>query len=446
LCASKIVSKRKAPGGPPPELPFNVDDPSAWEAALGARGWGSLFLPVYTDKKTGQRKTASKWWLSWGHQGKRFKECTGTSDEKKAEEYRKAKYIEVHAGRMPWQPQPELTVRDLLGRAMLKARLKGRALHPIEEAHARLLGEPTKPKTDKPLTDYSKVARRRVAAVHLGHGPHMPADRVTEDVIDAYTSARIAQGYTPATVNRDLAQLKHAYMLAWKARDPYGNSLVRRVPNFEWLEESDPRRVFTNEAEHQAIRSRLPECLQGLADFHRVTGWRKTEPLRITMDRIDTVDGLILLDPKETKAKRWRDPWPYRLHPVLNAVVEKQLAMKRRLEVERGIIIRTLFFWEDGSPILEWDAQWRKACKGAGLPGRRIHDYRRAAARDALKATGDRKLARRLIGAKTDAIFDRYNVVEQEDVQDAVRKLARLQGDRGAVEQTVFPFEKKASG
>jgi hypothetical protein len=31
-------------------------------------------------------------------------------------------------------------------------------------------------------------------------------------------------------------------------------------------------------------------------------------------------------------------------------------------------------------------------------------------------------------------------------VQDAVRKLARLQGDRGAVEQTVFPFEKKASG
>jgi integrase len=440
------LSKRKAPAEPDQSNNANgVNDDEQWSAVLGVRGFGHLFLPVYTDKKTGERKTASKWWLSWSHDGKRFRECTGTSDAQKAEAFRRNKFAEIWAGRAPWEPQPELTLGGLLERALLKSRLKGRTMHPITEAHARLLGKVLPLSGRRRLSDLDKVARARVAAVKLGTGEHMLANRVTEDVIDAYTAARIGQGYSPATVNRDLAQLKHAFMLAWKAQDQYGNPLVRRVPNFEKLEESDPRRVFPTETVHRAIRAHLPECLQGFIDFVKVTGWRKSEPMKITMDRIDQVDGLILLDPKDVKARKYRDPWPYRGHALLNAVVERQLAMKRKLELQLGIIIPTLFFWPNGRPIKDVDYHWKRACRAAGFPGMRIHDWRRAAARDALKATGDRKLARRLIGVRTDAIFDRYAIVEAGDVLDAVHKLSRVQEDRGASEaQAVLMFEKKS--
>jgi integrase len=439
------LSKRKAPAEPDQSNNANgVNDDEQWSAVLGVRGFGHLFLPVYTDKKTGERKTASKWWLSWSHDGKRFRECTGTSDAQKAEAFRRNKFAEIWAGRAPWEPQAELSLGALLERAMLKARLKGRTLHPIEESHARLLGKCQALSGHRKASDLDHRARARVAAVKLGAGEHMLANRVTEDVIDAYTAARLGQGYSPATVNRDLAQLKHAFRLAWTSHDPYGNPLVRRVPNFEKLEESDPRRVFPTEAIHKAIRAQLPESLKGFIDFVRVTGWRKSEPMKITMDRIDQVDGLILLDPSDVKARKYRDPWPYREHPMLNAVVERQLAMKRKLELQLGVIIPTLFFWTNGRPIRDVDYHWKRACRAAGFPGMRLHDWRRAAARDALKATGDRKLARRLIGVRTDAVFERYQIVEGADVVEAVQKLARLQESRAAAEQTVMLFEKKS--
>jgi integrase len=415
-----------------------------WTAALGVRGFGSLFLPVYTDKKTGERKTSSVWWLKWGHDGKRFKESTKTSDKGKAEDYRKRKFAEIWGGRAPWEPRPDVTLGDILRRALQRAETRGKVLAPMRSATARLLGQP--PKIER-VTSRAKKERERVAAVRLGAGERMLANRVNEATIDAYMAARKAQGYSAATINRDLAQLRRAFNIAFKTVDEYGNPLVKRVPSFELLAEADPRMGFYSEAEFRAIRDRLPGCLPWLVDFYRTVGWRKREVLAITWARVDTVEGLIQLDPGDTKARSWRDPIPYREHPVLREVVEHMARLRRQVELARGRIVTHLFFRETGDPIRSFDDAWRAARKAAGLPNKSIHDFRRTAARDLAMALGDRKKARRVLGAKTDSIFDRYNVTTVDDMRDSMAKLARYQQDRGAVEQIVIPFEKKkASG
>ena len=74
--------------------------------------------------------------------------------------------------------------------------------------------------------------------------------------------------------------------------------------------------------------------------------------------------------------------------------------------------------------------------KVEGIPDPRytgliIHDLRRSAIKNLMKAGVNEKVAMKISGHKTRAVFDRYHIVDTEDVVDAMRRVQ----DHGLVSQ-----------
>jgi len=80
---------------------------------------------------------------------------------------------------------------------------------------------------------------------------------------------------------------------------------------------------------------------------------------------------------------------------------------------------------------------WQKACVAAGLgtltevdekadpryTGLIIHDLRRSAIKNLMKAGVNEKVAMKISGHKTRDVFDRYHIVDTEDVVEAMRRV-----------------------
>ena len=78
-----------------------------------------------------------------------------------------------------------------------------------------------------------------------------------------------------------------------------------------------------------------------------------------------------------------------------------------------------LVFHRDGIPIRRWRTAWRTACQAAGVPTRFLHDCRRTAARNLIRASVPERVAMLLTGHKTRAIFDRYNIINEQELLEA---------------------------
>ena len=65
-------------------------------------------------------------------------------------------------------------------------------------------------------------------------------------------------------------------------------------------------------------------------------------------------------------------------------------------------------------------------CQAAGVPTRFLHDCRRTAARNLIRASVPERVAMLLTGHKTRAIFDRYNIINEQELLDAGDQLGRL--------------------
>ena len=80
--------------------------------------------------------------------------------------------------------------------------------------------------------------------------------------------------------------------------------------------------------------------------------------------------------------------------------------------------------------VKSWRKAWNAACKLAGCPGRKPHDFRRTAVRNLTRAGVTDTIAMAVTGHRTRAVFDRYDITSEADLDDAAAKLQALVGTK----------------
>lgn len=351
------------------------------------------------------RKRGHTWWIRYYRNGRRFEESS------RSEKYTDAERL--------------LKIRE--GKIAEGA--------PISPAIGRLRFEEA---TADVVADYRINRKRSIRqlerriTLHLTpfFGGRRMVNLTTADV-RAYIARRQAANASNAEINRELAILKRAFRLAMQA----GKLLYR--PHIPMLEEHNVRTGFFERDEFEAVRSRLREYLRPVVTFAYLTGWRvPSEVLPLQWRQVDLKAGIVRLDPGATKNDEGRT-FPFgQVLPTLRDVLEHQRALTEQLERETGQIIPWVFH-RRGRCVRDFRNAWGKACEAAGCPGRIPHDFRRTAVRNLVRAGVPERVAMQLTGHKTRAVFDRYNIVSEADLQEGVRKLGAAL--TGTISGTIAP-------
>jgi integrase len=82
-----------------------------------------------------------------------------------------------------------------------------------------------------------------------------------------------------------------------------------------------------------------------------------------------------------------------------------------------------VFTRSSGTPVRDFRGTWEKATEKAGVKGLLFHDLRRTAARNLRKAGFAEGVIMKIGGWRTRSVFERYAIVSQADIADAIGKL-----------------------
>ena len=250
------------------------------------------------------------------------------------------------------------------------------------------------------------TARPRVEHLRSMFGG-MAAAAITTALITRYQLRRREASLAAASVNRETAALHRMFVIARRS------GLLTTIPVFPpRLRENPPRQGFFEFAEYHAIRQHLPAPYQDVLDFAYYSGWRRREITELTWDEVDWDGGVIRLDPARSKTRTGR---VLPLTQALRDVIERRRARRRTDS--------SLVFHKDGVTERAWKTCWRRACTAANLPGRYLHDCRRTAARNLVRAGVPERVAMTLLGHKTRSVFDRYNIVSERELYQASERL-----------------------
>jgi integrase len=221
-----------------------------------------------------------------------------------------------------------------------------------------------------------------------------------------------AGGCTPATVNRETQLLGQALRLA-QARQ-----LLPTAPSVRMLPEDNARQGFFERPDLEAVLAALPTYLQDFTRFAYLTGWRKGEIISLRWTDVDREAGAIRLRPEAAKTGRGRTVM---LESDLAELIDRRW-QARLFEKDGHVRVAALVFHRDGEPVGDFRKAWTTACRAAGVPDKLFHDLRRTAARNMVRAGVPERVAMTVTGHLTRSMFDRYNIVSEDDLRMAAQK------------------------
>ena len=232
-------------------------------------------------------------------------------------------------------------------------------------------------------------------------------ETITADAVRQYQMHRRTQGSEASTINRETSALSRMFQLAIR------RGQLERAPLFpNRLQENPPRQGFFEHAEFVKVRANLPASFQDVLDFAYYSGWRRNEILYLTWEEVDLSGGVIRLSPLRSKTRTGR---VLPISPPLRLVLERREALRQESHPR--------VFSRDGVPVRVWRHALRDACRAAKVPHRLLHDCRRTAARNLIRAGVPERIAMLLTGHKTRAVFDRYNIVNESELLQAGERL-----------------------
>ena len=319
------------------------------------------------------------YWIAYYHRGKEFRESSYSDSEKEARRLLKKRIGEAGTGRFTGVREERVTFEDL---------------------------------ANSLLTDYQVNRRRslrsaRLSISHLrGFFGLERANDITTDRVKAYAASRQREGAANASINRELAGLKRMFSLAVQ------DARLSTTPYIPTLEEDNARQGFIDHGAFISLRDNLPEYLRDPITFLYLSGWRLGEMKALEWRDTDLVGKVVHLRPEISKNKDGR------LLPLfgeLSEIIERAYA-RRRLDCP-------FVFQRSGDAIGDFRKAWSNAGKAAGLSPILVHDLRRTAVRNMVRAGIPDRIAMTLSGHKTRSIFDRYNIVSEADLAQATELL-----------------------
>jgi len=336
-------------------------------------------------------RRGNKYWIKYYRNGKPYIESSHSDKKEVAKRLLNTREGEIAKGELPGIYLDKVTFDDL-GKDLI---------------------------TDYRINKRKSVDRADLAVKHLskvfGGAKAVNIDTAS---IKTYIEGRMEAGMANASINRELAALKRMFRLGARCTP----AKVGMVPYIPMLRECNTRKGFFEHEDFLKLRDDLPDYLRPVVTFAYHTGWRKGEILNLTWDKVDLEQGIVRLDPGETKNDEARTVY---LNEELAAIMKAQ-HKKRRLGCP-------YVFHSGGQQIRNFQDAWRRACKRLGiqvrneksgqlLPGKLFHDFRRTAVRNMVRAGVHERVAMAISGHKTRSVFDRYNIINQDDLREAARK------------------------
>ncbi len=342
----------------------------------------------------------STWWVQYYRNGKPYRESSHSDSEAKARKLLTRRMGEIAVGKFIEPKAERVTLKSLLDDLLTDYRINAK------KSHGRVQDS-----VDH-LTSYFHDDR---------------ALTVTTDRIRAYIAYRQDEKAANATINRELAALKRAFNLGLQAQ-----KLIAR-PYVPHLEENNVRRGFFEHGDFIKVRDKLPEHLRPLVTFLYYTGCRSSEARSLEWRQVDFGAGMIRLDPGTTKNKQGR---LLALDGELLDVMRDQWERRKVAGIpgHAPALLCPFVFHRGGKRIGDFRKAWMTACKAVGIGtfekrdnGRvefspRPHDFRRTAVRNMVRAGVPERVGMMVSGHKTRSVFDRYNIVSEDDLREAARK------------------------
>jgi integrase len=211
------------------------------------------------------------------------------------------------------------------------------------------------------------------------------------------------------------------FSLAMRAR------LFGSAPYIQILDETHAvRRGFLEPGDFHRLHDALPGYLRDPVMFLYLTGWRVGEMRSLEWRDVD--GNAIRLRPENSKTKTGR---------VLMLAGDLRGIIARAYDNRRPDV--PFVFHDAGAPIGDFRKAWRNALAYAGLPaGLVVHDLRRSAVRNTIRAGTPEHVAMVQSGHKTSAMLRRYDIVSEADLLAAAERASNYVAARADSDKVIL--------
>jgi len=265
-------------------------------------------------------------------------------------------------------------------RAIPLARSEEEALIACEEIRRRAFDAEYGVKREQEKITFSKLAEKYIVHVSREGGKKSWKDdqyrldanmkpffgayklhEITSFVAEEYREARLAEGVSKSTTNREIVIMKHMFNLAieWKLTEENPFTKVKL-----FSEKGAQRKRILGDDEEVRLFKELPAYLKPIVTVALNTGMRRGEIFNLRWSHVDLVKGSITV----TQTKSGED----RTIPIFPDV-RTELERLRLSSVSTGLVFPNP---KTGKPYTEVKGSFRNACERAGILDLHFHDLR----------------------------------------------------------------------